>query len=333
MPEPTVYQQIATRLGADPQGLLPEILQVLADENQARILLAASPPATAAELADKTGLSPEQMPPLMDDLFTKGLIFKSKKPDATRYYSVRHVPQMHDATCVMQDPPPRMLELWRRYMATEWGAYLNMIESVLDRPASRVIPIEASVEPEMQVLAFEDVKRVLDHAHNLAVTRCSCRVIDGSCGMPLEVCIQVGKAADYAIERGTGRQITREQALAIMRECEDKGLVHCSDNKRAVGLVICNCCRDCCMNWTSLRQATGKFLAPSRFRAEVEADECTACEDCVERCFFEAISMQGKDGAAVIDADKCMGCGLCAPSCPIECIHLRAVRPEEFVPA
>jgi Pyruvate/2-oxoacid:ferredoxin oxidoreductase delta subunit len=333
MAEPTVYQQIAARLGADPQGLLPEILEVLADEKQAKSLLAASPPSTLSELAEKTGLSPGEIPALVDDLFTKGLLFKSRKPDATRYYAVRHVPQMHDATGVMQSPPPRMLELWKKYMANEWGAYLNMLESVLDKPASRVIPVEASVEPEMQVLAFEDVKRVLDHARSLAVTRCSCRVIDGSCGMPLEVCIQVDKSADYAVERGTGRRITREEALSIMRDCEEKGMVHCSDNRRAVGLVICNCCRDCCMNWASIRQARGRFLAPSRFRAEVAADECTGCEECVERCFFDAITMQGADGTAAIDADKCMGCGLCAPACPVECIHLKAVRPEEFVPA
>jgi heterodisulfide reductase subunit A-like polyferredoxin len=87
------------------------------------------------------------------------------------------------------------------------------------------------------------------------------------------------------------------------------------------------------MNWTSFRQATGKFLAPSRFRAEVVADECTTCEECVERCFFDAIAMEGEDRAALIDPDKCMGCGLCAPVCPVECIHLKAVRPEEFVPA
>ncbi len=333
MAEPTVYQQIAKRLGADPQGLLPEILQVLAGDGQAKILLAASPPATVPELAEKTGLAPDEIPPLIDDLFSKGLIFKSKKPEATRYYAVRHVPQMHDATCVMQNPPARMLELWKQYMQTEWGAYLNMLESVIDKAHARVIPIEASVEPEMQVLAFEDVKRVLDHARSLAVTPCSCRVIDGSCGLPIDVCIQVDKSADYAIERGTGRRITREEALAIMRECQEKGLVHVSDNKQAVGLVICNCCEDCCMNWASIREATGKFLAPSRFRAEVVLEECTTCEECVERCFFEAISMQGEQGAAVIDADKCMGCGLCVPVCPVECIHLKAVRPEQFVPA
>ncbi len=333
MVEQTTYQRIAARLGADPNGLVSEILKVLADKDQAEILLAASPPATVSEIADKTGLSPADMEGMMDDLFAKGLLFKSKKPDGIKYYAVRHVPQLHDATGVMREPPAEMLELWRQYMATEWGAYLDVLEGMLNRAMVRVIPIETSVGPETQVLAFEDVKRLVDDAQSLAVTKCSCRVIDGSCGKPLEVCIQVGKSADYAIERGTGRKISKREALDIMRECEKQGLVHCSDNKRSIGLVICNCCSDCCINWTSVRGGQGKFVAPSRFRAEVLAEECTSCEDCLDRCFFDAIRMRDEDNLAAIDPDKCLGCGLCAPSCPTEAIRMKAVRPEEFVPA
>ena len=35
---------------------------------------------------------------MIDPLFKKGLLFKSKKPDGTRYYRVRNVLQMHDST-------------------------------------------------------------------------------------------------------------------------------------------------------------------------------------------------------------------------------------------
>ena len=32
-------------------------------------------------------------------------------------------------------------------------------------------------------------------------------------------------------------------------------------------------------------------------------------------------------------AEKCMGCGLCQVTCPEDAITLKAVRPEDFIPA
>jgi heterodisulfide reductase subunit A-like polyferredoxin len=73
-------------------------------------------------------------------------------------------------------------------------------------------------------------------------------------------------------------------------------------------------------------------VVPSRFRAEVEPALCSSCEACLERCYFDAIAMEGEGGAAVVDAEKCMGCGLCAVTCPTEAIHLKEARPADFVP-
>jgi NAD-dependent dihydropyrimidine dehydrogenase PreA subunit len=64
----------------------------------------------------------------------------------------------------------------------------------------------------------------------------------------------------------------------------------------------------------------------------VDAENCTACESCLDRCYFEAISMEGEGDTAAIKAEKCMGCGLCLVTCPTESITLEEVRPAEFVP-
>jgi heterodisulfide reductase subunit A-like polyferredoxin len=94
---------------------------------------------------------------------------------------------------------------------------------------------------------------------------------------------------------------------------------------------ICNCCSDCCQTMPVFVNAGVKILAPSRFAAVVDADTCTGCEACVERCFFKALSMD--DGTAIVTAEKCMGCGVCAPVCPAEAISLIEVRTKETVPA
>jgi Fe-S-cluster-containing hydrogenase component 2/biotin operon repressor len=331
--EKNVYQQLAEAVGAGDSKYISGIFETLADEKEARLLLAAAPPATIEELAQKTGMGVEEIEALIEPLFKKGLLFKSKKPEGTRYYRVRQMLQMHDSTAVMVNPPKRMLELWKAFMAEEFNEYSRRLEQVLPAPVIRVIPVNVSVRPETRVLAFDDVKNIIAEAKTLAVTPCSCRVIDGSCGKPIEVCVQLDKAAEYALERGTGRKLEKDEALEMMKRCEEEGLVHVTGNKRTVGHVICNCCSDCCLNWPSVRTGLGKFVVPSRFQAEVDPSKCTSCETCLDRCYFGAITMEGEGNSALVRPEKCMGCGLCLVTCPTEAITLKEVRPAEFVPA
>lgn len=48
---------------------------------------------------------------------------------------------------------------------------------------------------------------------------------------------------------------------------------------------------------------------------KVLVDECTACKKCVPVCAYNAISVEGKNPAAV-DSRRCIGCGLCVSVCP-----------------
>jgi len=332
MEKRTLYEQLAEAIGAGESKLIPRIFEALVDEKGAQLLLAAAPPATVEEISEKTGFPAEDVEKMLDLLFKKGLIFMSKKEGPTRYYRVRHVVQFHDATAVSLDASRELLDLWKEYMDAEWGQYSEMMQTALPQPVVRVIPVNVSIDPKTQILAFEDVENIVESARSLAVTRCSCRAIDGKCGKPLEVCLQVNRAADYAVQRGTGRKIDKEEAIEILRRCEQEGLVHVSDNRKAVGHVICNCCEDCCMNWHAMTAGLQRFVAPSRFRAHVDATLCSSCETCMDTCFFDAISMEGENGTALVDPEKCMGCGLCVAACTSDAICLRQVREADFVP-
>ena len=332
MTEQTYYQQLAAAVGAGESDLISKIFEDLIDDREAKVLLAAAPPATVDEISEKCGVAIGDIEAMIDPLFQKGLIFKSKKPEGIKYYRVRTVPQMHDATALYPQASRKTLELWKEYMATEWPGYMKAIESAIPNPVMRIIPVNAKIDTQSQVLAFDDVKESIDSARNLAVTRCSCRVIDGACGKDLEVCIQFDKAADYALERGTGRKLEKDEAMEMLRRCEEEGLIHVGDNRRTVGHVICNCCNDCCMNWPSVRGGQGKWVLPSRFYAVVDAGLCSACETCLERCYFDAISLQGENDTALVDDQKCMGCGLCLVTCPDEALSLKEARPQDFVP-
>jgi Pyruvate/2-oxoacid:ferredoxin oxidoreductase delta subunit/predicted transcriptional regulator len=328
MPGETAYAQLAELIGAGDSKIVPAIFETLADQNEAQLLLAAAPPASVSELSARTGFEESEIETMIDPLFEKGLLFKSRKPEGTRYYRVRSVGQFHDSSAVMLDPPQKMLDLWLQWMEEEWLEVTRRHP----RPAMRVIPVNVSVAFNSQILAFEDVKELIKKAGTIAVTRCSCRAIDGACGKPLEVCMQLDKAARYAIERGTGRSLTDAEALDLLRKCEEEGLVHTSGNAKE-GHVICNCCRDCCINWTSPVLALEKFAAPSRFRAAVEEDYCTGCELCVDRCFFDAMHMEEDGLLASVADENCLGCGLCQVVCATDAIVMREVRPQAFIPA
>jgi len=325
--------KLAAAIGAENSPTIPKIFKMLADENEAKVLLAAYPPGSAEELAEKTGLPIAEVEKMLDPLFRKGVLFKSSKSDAKgkpRYYRVKALLQFHDASVLSPDLGKDFFDLWREYQDYEFPAYHKRLESKLPRSAMRVIPVNIALEPDNRIAPFEDVKQIVADARSLAVVRCPCRLVAGApCGKSLEVCIQVNKAADYTLERGTGRELSKDQAIDILKTCEEEGLVHMVSNKRGLGHIICNCCEDCCIAWPGPITSGVNYASPSRFTVVVDLESCTACEECLDRCFFDAITV---DDTARIDEDKCMGCGLCAVTCPVGAISLKETRKEGFVP-
>ena len=327
----SLYQEVSRMLGAPDSKILPRILQKIADEREIRVLIAASPPATVSELSGKTEIAREVIQVMVEDLFQKGLLFRSKKEGESRYYRVKTVPQFHDSSVLWKGATPEFLRLWKEYTDKEWPDFGRVIEAFLPRPAIRVIPVGATIESKAKVLALEDVREIVQQARNLAVTPCTCRVVDGKCGKPVEVCIQVNRAAEYALQRGTGRAISKEEAIRILHNAEKEGLVHIVDNRQKVDHIICNCCRDCCINWRLPNRH--KLVAPSRFRAVVNNEECIGCQACLDRCIFDAIRMEGDEPKAEITPERCVGCGVCTITCPTEAISMKEVRPPEVIPA
>jgi ferredoxin len=76
-------------------------------------------------------------------------------------------------------------------------------------------------------------------------------------------------------------------------------------------------------------------MTPNRFLAVVNEDSCKGCQDCVERCPFEAIEMRktanSKKLKASVDPEKCKGCGVCIVGCKQNALTYRIVRPPEYI--
>ena len=325
----SVFIKLAEKIMMPNSRIIPELFAMLVSEQDAQILLAL--PGTAEELAQKFSMDRQAMQKKLDELFLKGVAFKNKRPEGTRYKMVREVVQFHDATILWPDAPQAYYDAWQRFMETEWPDFAKIVGQMLPKPVTRIIPVEKALSPRAQILSHESCSEVIDKSAVLAVTKCTCRLIAHKCSSPIEVCIQEGKAAQYAIERGTGRQISKEEAREIIRKAEEAGLVHVTMNRSKDFHYICNCCGCCCIAMPVMIQHGARMVDPSRYLAEVDTSACTACGTCVDRCWFSALSMDGEK--AVVDAEKCLGCGVCQVTCPTSAISLVQVRGEDFIPA
>ena len=61
-------------------------------------------------------------------------------------------------------------------------------------------------------------------------------------------------------------------------------------------------------------------VAKANYLAVVDAEVCTGCGVCTDRCQVNAVTRI--DGVAVVDENSCIGCGLCSTTCESDAMHL-----------
>jgi len=330
-----IYEKLTAKIMLTGSKIIPRLFEMIADQDEAALLLAM--PGTPEALAKRVNRQPDVVEQMCLELYRKGLCFKSFKGGSLGYKMCRDMIQFHDATILWDAAPQAYLDLWQAFMETEWPDFARLAEQFFPKPFTRVIPVNKSIASGKQkILDADSVDKIIESADVIAVTNCTCRVIAHKCDQPLEVCLQVNNAARYTLDRGSGREVTKDAALKILRQCEEDGLVHVTMNKMHVGHFICNCCDCCCQALPLVIKEGLKICDPSRFEAAIDDELCSACETCLDRCYFNAIETRetagGREVMQVI-GDNCMGCGLCQLTCPEDAISLKEVRAEDFIPA
>ncbi len=330
----TIYEQMTDKIMMTGSKIIPELFRMIADRGEAELLMAM--PGTPEQLAEKMGRPVDSIADMCGTLYKKGLAFKTYKGDGVGYKMCRDMIQFHDATILWADASRAYLDLWQQFMEEEWPQFARLAEKFFPKPFTRVIPVQKSIETgKHQILDADSVDRIIETAEKIAVTKCTCRVIAHKCDKPQEVCLQVNNAARYTIDRGSGREIGKEEALKLLRESEEKGLVHVTMNKAHVGHFICNCCSCCCQALPLVIAEGLKICDPSRYQASIDPEKCSFCETCRDRCYFSAIEAveDGTSSYMRIIGENCLGCGLCHVTCPEDAITLVETRPADFIPA
>ena len=315
-------------------AFLPEILEMFLSESEARLLLAL--PGTVDEVADALSDDCATTAEALDGFYRRGFVLRKESENGPVYALVNDLLDflLHDKLVFsrLSDAglKDRFLDLCDEFFEKELSK--DETWSKLTVPQARVIPVERTIPMKWgEVLPLEKISSILKSATTIAQTECTCRVMARNCDNPTDVCILLDDFAKIFIDRGVARKITKEEALSILKRSEELGLVHHLNNTDSTGFeFLCNCCTCCCMVLRGM-VLMGKedICYKSRYLSRPNPDKCTACEACVERCQFGAISVM--DDRAVVSEDRCFGCGLCASGCPEEAIELVCVRTPEHI--
>ncbi len=197
----------------------------------------------------------------------------------------------------------------------------------------RIIPVGKTMEvPEEYVLPSQTVADIINKFEDIAVGRCFCRqrrkMLGEPCNLdaPMMNCFTFGKSARHTVAQGFAKRVTREEALKIMKEAEEAGLVHKAfhpgSNMSRPETSICNCCKDCCDTLRVWRDGVLPLINSTYYLSVIDRDACTGCGICMERCPTEAIRLDEME-RAVRDESSCFGCGICARFCPADAISLK----------
>ena len=287
---------------------------------------------TMAQLAalypDKTTDALEE---ILKRMVKRGTVYTSQPPGRERVYRLLPTVVGFAETPFWSGkdtPEARALApLWFKYRDEGFAA-----ELARGTPVMRVIPVETAVKDVSQILPFDILKEKVEGTNYSAVAYCPCRqgarYLGKGCDHSDENCLHFGSMARYIVEQGMGREITKEEAIAILKKADEEGLVHACDNIEGHLGTICSCCGCNCVFLHAVKKGLNA-LSPSNYAALVDGDTCAGCGTCEDRCPVGAVAVTEEDTASVNQA-LCLGCGICAPACPTGSIGL--VRREGLNP-
>jgi len=355
--------QVINTAGGTPYSIsdtLISIVKILVSEKDLDFIMAfeEQKSQTLEQLKESSGLSEEVILKKVGYLAKKGLIFDQPNRQGVRVY--RLMPFINVGVfeytfmkkLEFSDEEKELAILYEKLgkeSKEKWVSVYDVLDGYLVkmRPIDRTIPFTENKEtgkeiniivnkelevPEQRILPTQKVEELLEKFNDIAVGHCFCRHHNDLLGDPCkqtdkrENCFTFGKSARYTSDQGFSRLISKEEALKILKEAEQDGLVHKAYHPKfditRDETSICNCCSCCC------GQALNPTVNASTYVAQVNQDQCVGCGTCVEKCYYGVMKLN-EDGKAERIGEHCIGCGVCAYFCPENAISL--VEDERIV--
>lgn len=99
------------------------------------------------------------------------------------------------------------------------------------------------------LITADEAEMIVDCSVKLALGPCTCREVFRNCANPINTEIMIGFTQDVFIEERPNdyREITKQEAKIVLRECRQKGLIHTIMKFQQSFYAMCNCCSCCCV--------------------------------------------------------------------------------------
>jgi ferredoxin len=322
-----IYQQLARRLDDLPNGFPAtasgvelRLLAKMFTPDEATLGAAMSPHyETADEIADRAGVDARAAYRTLKQMARHGLIYAGRGEGKLTFALMPFVVGIYEMQLPRMDA--ELAALFEAYLQETRGG--DVIHH--SPPVHRVIPVEESIGAELRVFPYDSASALLENAKSWGVRDCICRVqrhlVGAGCDHPVETCLTFAPVEGVFDHSPVDRALTKEEALEILRQTEEAGLVHTVGNYRDGHAYICNCCTCSC----ALLRAVAEFglvsaVSHSQWLATVDEEVCAGCGDCVERCQFGALSLPLD--LCVVDTLRCVGCGQCVTICPSDALRM-----------
>jgi Pyruvate/2-oxoacid:ferredoxin oxidoreductase delta subunit len=331
-----VYERLARKLDELPNGYPAtesgvelKILEKIFTPEEAEMTLKIRPmPETVEAIAERLEKPVDKMQAILDNMVEKGEIGSFKMFGQQMYMLFPFIVGIYEFQLNRMDK--EMTELFEEYVPT----FMATMGGV-GPAAARVVPVSTEIDQDLNVHRYEDMERMISEAKSFMEQDCICRKekeLEGKkCNYSRNKCLAFS-AEENAFEKyGKGNIITKEEALKVMREAEEEGLVHNTYNVEEGQMFVCNCCPCCCGILRGVKEFNAPYLlAKSHFIATIDQETCVQCRVCAdERCPMEAIVEEGDEYKII--AERCIGCGVCVPTCPSESIKLERKPESEHV--
>jgi electron transport complex protein RnfB len=326
-----VYQKLAEHLDNLPggypsteSGVELRILKRLFTPEDAELALHLTLiPEESRVIARRAGITRQEADRRLAEIAGKGLIFSIHPEDGPpQYQAAQFIVGIYEFQVNNLDSD--FIKDLEEYMPVVFD-----LDVWKKTPQMRTIPVNESIKVQREVMPYEQAEELVRAHDKIGVFPCICRqeqkLKGQGCDKPEETCMGFGLMVDFYIRRGLGRIISQQEALDVLKQANDIGLVLQPSNSRDAAFICC-CCGCCCGVLRNIkRHPKPASIVSTPFIASLNPDTCTGCGTCIDRCQTQALRLEAEK--AVLNADRCIGCGLCVSTCPTGSLTLTR-KPE-----
>lgn len=311
---------------------------------------------TVWEYAQKSGKTVEECTEICEDFSRRGLLFRAQRGAVTYYYQLAYIHGYFEQSIPREYDPDYISVVYPSYLVAPTHPGLTAAGT----PIYYSIPCREEVVADERVLPLNDWREVVERFQDeVCLVPCCCGLRENvrlgvevppigseelkdfhnqfGGGHKLERCLVFGEEAEFYNMIGAGRMITKEEAVEVIENNIEAGLViqlGYTNNSE----IVCACHGDCCgVLGTYLMEGKERWEASpisknaSNYLLQYDADACLKCGACKERCPMGAIEMTGEDGRPEVTG-ICVRCGQCGLICPVDARTLTARDVNDMLP-